>query len=102
MFLKARTILCIYLHSKVKWTGYLLPPAKMCSMPFLKKVLNGKKQLLKMTDSGSIPHIPRLPEISLEKFWNELKNDDDFSQYFPDAYYNEGRVPDRRYFFTVK
>lgn len=51
---------------KGKMSSYLLPPTKMFSTPFFKQVLNGKKQFLKMTDGGPIPHVDRRYLVTVE------------------------------------
>lgn len=73
----------------------------MCSIIFLKEILKGEKKLLLLTQVKSIPTIPRLPEIDIRHFLNDLKNNIQFFQYFPSVYKNPDRVPDRTYFFTV-
>lgn len=73
----------------------------MCTVVFLKEVLNGTKQLLKLSEITAIPKVPRLSEIDVKQFWSELKLDPVFSSYFPSVFMRENRVPDRSFFFTV-
>lgn len=73
----------------------------MCTIVFLKEILNGTKSLLKLDQIKTIPRIPKYAEIDVKKFWNEIKTDNSFNQYFPSVFMNEKRVPDRTYFFTV-
>ena len=47
----------------------------MCTLTFLKEVLNGNKSLLKMSKINGIPPVPRIPEINAEAIWNNIKQE---------------------------
>ena len=60
-------------------SGFILPPERMCSLIFLKKVISGKKQLIRASRLGAIPILPRVPEISTQKLWKEfMEKESDF------------------------
>ena len=63
--------------------NYYLPPEKMCTLNFLKDVLNGKK-LLKVSQIKGIPRLPRIPEINVCNIWNDIKHENNITIYFPD------------------
>jgi hypothetical protein len=73
----------------------------MCTLVFLKQVMNGSKKLMKMSQVNGIPKIPRIQEISSEAIWYDIKYESIISQYFPDSYIQSSRTPDRTYMFSV-
>lgn len=74
----------------------------MCSLIFLRSVLEGKKSLLKLSETPQIPGVPKIAEIDIRKMWGEIKGQQKMAKYFPDIYQKDTYVPDRKYFFTVK
>lgn len=78
-----------------------MPPDAMCTLTFLKSVLNGKKKLMKITQIVGIPDIPRIKEINSSIIWNDIKNDAVIGNYFPDILLATDRTPDRTYMFSV-
>lgn len=70
-------------------------------MIFLRDVLQGRKQLLKVSETQAIPKVPHFQEIDVRVLWSEIKIDSKFSSFFPDMYVKKDYVPDRTYFFTV-
>jgi len=51
---------------------------------FAKKVLSGKKKLLKLSKVLWVTNVPRYKEISSKAIWNEAKNDNRITIYMPD------------------
>ena len=69
----------------------------------MKQVQLGQKYLFKKDEILACPdvnNIPKFPEISVKNIWQEIKNDNYASKYFPDLPKNT--LPDRAYFFPVK
>ena len=73
----------------------------MSTLGFLKDVLSGKKKLMKSAALNGIPKIPKIPEINARLIWDEIKNEQQISEYFPSSYVHSNRVPDRDYMFNV-
>ena len=46
-------------------------------------------------------NIPRFEELSIKRIMPLIKDDPDVVKYYPDAFFEEGVVADRRYFFDV-
>ena len=46
-------------------------------------------------------NIPRFDELSIKRIMPLIKDDPDIVKYYPDAFFEEGVVADRRYFFDV-
>lgn len=66
---------------------------------FLKQVLVGEKQLLKMAKVKPV-NVPNYDELSVKRLYPLLKEDPELSQYLPDVT-SKSRLPARDYFFTV-
>ena len=54
-----------------------------------------------MSKINGIPPVPRIPEINAEAIWNDIKQEQNITKYFPEIYVTSVRVPDRTYLFTV-
>ena len=66
---------------------------------FLKEVLSGTKRLLKLKDLKPV-HVPQFDELSDQKLWKEMKDDEAFLSYFPSKLPKQ-RLPCRSYFFNI-
>ncbi len=73
----------------------------MCTLTFLKDVLAGKKNLLKISNIVGIPDLPKIREINAAVIWADIKRDRTIRGYFPDAYITSERTPNREYMFNV-
>ena len=71
----------------------------MYNKDFLKAVLFGGKEMLKMKDVKFI-NVPVYDELSVKKFWPLMQSDAEFMKHFPDKL-PIGRIPDRDYFWNV-
>ena len=74
-------------------------PYDQFTMAFARDVLEGKKELLKITDAQHI-NWPAYDEVSVKKLWPEFREREEVSKYFPE-YIPDGRQIDKNYFFTV-
>ena len=64
------------------------------------RLLNGDKKHLSLNTMSKTPIPPRLKGVVLKNYWNRLKKDPGFRQYFPDKYFNN--CPTREFFLTVE
>ena len=71
----------------------------MISRQFLKQVLTGEKELLKMTDVRFI-NAPAFDEIGVKALYDEALKMSGMKKYFPDKY-AKSRQCDRSYFYNV-
>ena len=62
--------------------------------------LSSQKGMLKRNELVSHLIPPRMRDFSIEFFWNEKKNDQNFFAFFPDYY--KTSVPDREFFYNVR
>ena len=76
-----------------------LPPNDQLNKHFLKLVLSGEKDLLKMTELRPI-NAPHYDEISVKNILPRVAKDEAIMRYLPTNLPN-GRVIDRTYFFNV-
>jgi len=74
----------------------------MITMDFLKGVLTGLKNLLRLKEITMLEKIPRFTEIHVPTLWDQLKEDKLIVTYFPDSFVTRKRVPDCHFLFTVK
>ena len=70
-------------------------------MIFLKKVLSGKKKLLKLDETTIIPDVPKLQELKVQAIWPQIKNSDDIKVYFPDYFILKENLHPRKFMWTV-
>ena len=66
---------------------------------FLRKILQDEKFLLKKNQVNYI-NVPHFDELSVDKMWPTLKDDDEFNVYFQDKYPDD-KGPNREYFFNI-
>ena len=71
----------------------------MCTKDWLKEVLSGEKDLLKMSELRTIK-VKKYDELSVKHLYEELLQLEGMADYFPSRY-PEGRVCDRDYLFNV-
>ena len=62
-----------------------MPPEKQVNKDFLKLVLMGEKSLKKKNQINYI-HVPGYEELSANRLWVDLKEDNMFNIYFQDEY----------------
>ena len=72
---------------------YFMPPYTMITAPFLKQVLKGEKQLLKIADVINC-NPPKYDEISVVKLYDECLKLPGMAEHFPDVY-PKGRTCNR-------
>ncbi len=56
-------------------------------------MLEGKKKLLKTKDVLVVDQVPRWPEFSSKKLWENAKNNPKIKIYFPD--FTKSKLPER-------
>ena len=62
------------------------------------QVLSGEKELLERDDLPcQFP--PQWPELSVQRVWQQLRDDDSVTKYFPQ--YDESECPPRKFFWPV-
>ncbi len=66
---------------------------------FLRQILQDEKFLLKKNQVNYI-NVPHFDELSVDKMWPTLKDDEEFNVYFQDKY-PELKGPNREYFFNI-
>ena len=71
----------------------------MINKDFLKSVLNGEKQLLKLKDVKFV-NPPSYDEISVKNLYPRFSQDQDFMRYMP-SQLPKGKYPTKSYFFNV-
>lgn len=76
---------------------YYLPPPQFCTWKFLRQVLSGTKELLKIDEIDCIYKPPRLQEIPVARLFNQIRNNPQLMRFFPET----NRPMDKAYFFTV-
>ena len=72
---------------------YYMPPYTMITAPFLKQVLKGEKQLLKIADVINC-NPPKYDEISVVKLYDDCLKLPGMTEHFPDVY-PKGRTCNR-------
>ena len=72
---------------------YYMPPYTMITAPFLKQVLKGEKQLLKIADVINC-NPPKYDEISVVKLYDDCLKLPGMVEHFPDVY-PKGRTCNR-------
>lgn len=81
--------------------GYYVPPESMITGDYLREVLAGRKKLASLASVRIQDHVPHYPQINLKELWNSLKVINEMKAFFPDAYINSERIPDRTYLLTI-
>ena len=71
-----------YLEEQVQ---YIMPPYGMVTAPFLKQVLRGEKQLLKVSKVIKC-NPPKYDEISVAKLYDQCVKLPGMAEHFPDVY----------------
>ena len=71
----------------------------MMNKDFLKQIFADEKKLLKLSELRVV-NVPKYDELSVKNVFQNLKEDKEFMQYFPDVF-PKGREPDRTYVFNV-
>ena len=75
-----------------------VPPTVMLNKDFLRQILTGEKELLRM-EKVKIVAVPEYDELSVKNLWPHMQGDRKFMLYFPDKL-PKGRLPSRDYFFN--
>ena len=101
IFFEAKIIWYISFNLTVIVLGHLLPPKKMTTILFLRDVLRGHENLLRVSQAQAIRKVPRFQEIDVRKFSSEIKLDERFSSFFPDLFVKRKLCPWSHLFFTV-
>lgn len=76
-----------------------LPDTSIMNKDFIKEILSGEKNLLKMSDVKSI-NAPHYAEVSVTNIYPRIQHDPEVTQYFPSRL-PKGRQIDRAYFFNI-
>lgn len=76
-----------------------MPPEKQVNKDFMKQVLIGEKSLKKKNQINYI-HVPGYEELSANRLWIDLQNDQAFNIYFQESY-ADMKAPCRDYFFNI-
>ena len=76
-----------------------VPPEVYINKDFLKQVLQGLKKLLELSEVRYV-NVPLYDELSVKKFYPMFLHDEEVMSYLPDAR-QDGRKPDRTYFFNL-
>lgn len=76
-----------------------MPPAATVNRDFLRLVLKGDKNLLKMSDCKFVT-VPHYDELGVKHVFPKFLGDIEVMKYMQDEYPKD-RFPDRAYFFTV-
>ena len=84
-----------YMMNKGKCLAWLL----LTRADFLKAVLTEEKALLSLNEVNYV-NVPAYDELAVSSIWPMVKDDVEFSRYFPDIF-PKGRVPERCYFWNV-
>ena len=77
--------------------GYLLPPAQFITWGFIRSVLNGAKELIRLNQVPTLYVPPKVSELTVKSLMSQLKDDERITKFLPDT----NRPQDRQYFFAV-
>ena len=75
------------------------PSTRDMTTEFAKKVLCGKKCLLKLADVLWVEEVPRYKEMCTKTIWLKAQSNANILKYFPDL--PQSRTPQKSYLFNV-
>ena len=78
---------------------YHLPCADDITMSWLREVLAGRKQLIKNKDLCPV-NVPRIPEFSCDRLYQQAINDEQAKAYLPDPSADGKRNISRKFLFN--
>ena len=78
-----------------------LPHEHVCTLQFLKAILEGQKEVYSQGEQKVI-NVPMYPELSVEKMWLEAMKIPHFALYVPDEWIlKNGKGADRTFFWEI-